>query len=143
MTRFLIALTSLMACVACTDKTETLGGPVARVAEKPAAVAAPAEKQPDTNAPDEAKAIDAARCVGCHGEGGNGNGKAAAALNPRPRDFSQAAWQSQIQDAAIEKIILSGGVAVGKSPMMPPSPDLSDKPATVAALRQLIRSFKK
>ncbi|MBS2032445.1 MAG: c-type cytochrome [Deltaproteobacteria bacterium] len=143
MTRLVIALSGLVFCVACSDKSETLGGPGARVAEKPSAVAAPAEKPADTSASDEAKAIYAARCVGCHGEGGNGNGKAAAALNPRPRDFSQAAWQAQIQDAAIEKIILGGGVSVGKSPMMPPSPDLADKPATVAALRALVRSFKK
>ena len=38
-------------------------------------------------------------------------------------------------------IIVSGGAAVGKSPLMPPSGDLASKPVTLAALRALIRSF--
>jgi cytochrome c oxidase cbb3-type subunit 2 len=32
--------------------------------------------------------VYAARCVGCHGEDGDGNGPAATFLSPRPRDFT-------------------------------------------------------
>jgi cytochrome c oxidase cbb3-type subunit I/II len=33
------------------------------------------------------------RCVGCHGEKGDGNGSAAAFLEPRPRDFTEPAFK--------------------------------------------------
>jgi cytochrome c oxidase cbb3-type subunit I/II len=33
------------------------------------------------------------RCVGCHGEQGDGNGPAAAFLDPRPRDFTEPAFK--------------------------------------------------
>jgi cytochrome c oxidase cbb3-type subunit 2 len=33
------------------------------------------------------------RCMGCHGEKGDGNGPAAAFLDPRPRDFTEPAFK--------------------------------------------------
>jgi cytochrome c oxidase cbb3-type subunit I/II len=33
------------------------------------------------------------RCVGCHGERGDGNGRAATFLDPRPRDFTVGAFK--------------------------------------------------
>ncbi|MBI3784416.1 MAG: c-type cytochrome [Deltaproteobacteria bacterium] len=89
----------------------------------------------------EAKDIFANRCSTCHGPGGKGDGPAGAALNPKPRDYSDAAWQKTVTDDQIEKIILEGGPAVGKSPLMPPNPDLTAKPQVVKGLRSIVRSF--
>jgi mono/diheme cytochrome c family protein len=89
----------------------------------------------------EAKEIFTQRCSTCHGASGKGDGAVAAALNPKPRDLSGADWQKSVTDEHIEKIILGGGAAVGKSPMMPPNPDLESKPDVVRALRQLVRGY--
>jgi mono/diheme cytochrome c family protein len=89
----------------------------------------------------EAAEIYTARCALCHGAGGKGDGAAAAALNPKPRDYSDPAWQTSVTDADIEKIIVGGGTAVGKSAMMPANPDLASKPEVVQALRAKIRGL--
>lgn len=89
----------------------------------------------------EARQIFATRCVPCHGESGQGDGAASASLNPRPRDFTDAEWQSSVDDAHIERIIQYGGAAVGKSPAMPANPDLQSKPEVVEALRAYIRGL--
>ena len=90
----------------------------------------------------EAQQIFAGRCSVCHGAQGAGDGAGAAALNPRPRNFHDPAWQSGVTDAQIENIIRVGGAAVGKSPLMAANPDLVAKPAVVAALRTMIRGFR-
>lgn len=90
----------------------------------------------------EAQQIFSGRCSPCHGAAGAGDGAAAAALNPRPRNFHDGAWQASVTDAHIENIIRVGGAAVGKSAAMPPNPDLVAKPAVVTALRTLIRGFR-
>jgi hypothetical protein len=64
----------------------------------------------------------------------------SAGFNPRPRNLSDPAWQAEASDEHLEKIVQYGGAAVGKSPMMPPNPDL--KPEVVAGLREHIRSLK-
>lgn len=89
----------------------------------------------------EAKSIYDSRCVTCHGAGGKGDGAAAAALNPKPRDLTSAEWQNSVTDEHIEKIIVGGGPSVGKSPLMPPNPDLTDKPGVVQELRKIVRGF--
>lgn len=89
----------------------------------------------------EAKTIYASRCATCHGAAGKGDGAASAGLNPKPRDLSEAAWQKSVTDEHIEKIIAMGGPAVGKSPLMPPNPDLTSKPEVVKALRMIVREF--
>ena len=89
----------------------------------------------------EAAEIYTARCALCHGASGKGDGAAAAALNPKPRDYSDPAWQGSVTDEEIEKIIVAGGTAVGKSVMMPANPDLESKPDVVKALRASIRKF--
>lgn len=96
-----------------------------------------------------ASAIDAAgakevfnsRCAACHGPEGLGNGPGAAALNPKPRNYHDKAWQSKVTDDDIKKTITYGGAAVGKSPMMPASPDLDSKPEVVAGLVRIVRDF--
>jgi mono/diheme cytochrome c family protein len=94
-----------------------------------------------TEATAEAKEIYRARCVLCHGESGKGDGAGAMAFDPRPRDFGDPAWQGTVTDEYIERIIARGGVAVGKSPSMPPNPDLQSRPEVVRALRQIVRGF--
>ncbi len=94
--------------------------------------------QPDVA---KGKEIFAQRCVPCHGSTGHGDGPASASLDPKPRKFADGAWQSQVTDDYIEKIIKLGGAAVGKSPAMPSNPDLND-PQVVAGLRTVVRGFK-
>ncbi|MBI1946268.1 MAG: cytochrome c [Deltaproteobacteria bacterium] len=110
--------------------------PAAAAAAAPAA-AAPAAGDPKA----EADQIFATRCTVCHGATGKGDGPGAAALNPKPRDYSDAAWQKSITDDVLAKVILEGGQAIGKSPLMAPSPDLKGKPEVVKALVAKVRSF--
>lgn len=58
-------------------------------------------------------------CTSCHGAGGKGDGVAAAALNPRPRDFTDAAYMSGLKDEYLFDLVKKGGAAVGKSALMP------------------------
>ena len=83
------------------------------------------------------------RCAPCHGPEGRGNGPSSAALNPKPRNYHDAAWQKSVTDEAIAKTILEGGMAVGKSDIMPSNPDLEQKPDVIAELVKLLRSFGK
>ena len=58
-------------------------------------------------------------CATCHGATGAGDGPAAAALNPKPANFTAAAFWSQRTDAAVLRAIREGGAAVGRSAVMP------------------------
>ncbi|MBW7907613.1 MAG: cytochrome c [Kiritimatiellae bacterium] len=59
-------------------------------------------------------------CASCHGATGKGDGAAAAALNPKPRDFADKERMSQIADWEILKVIKDGGASIGLSPLMTP-----------------------
>ncbi len=72
------------------------------------------------------------RCATCHGDG-DGHGEAAARLDPRPRNLRDPVWQSARDDATIGKTIIEGGASVGRSPLMPPHPDLDDRRAELVA----------
>lgn len=111
-------------------------------ATKPAAPAADKPAKPGANPllPD-AKKFYAGRCVPCHGASGKGDGPTGVALTPKPRNFTDRAWQRTVTDLHIEKAILQGGPAVGKSPLMPPHGDLSGKPELLAAMREVVRGF--
>jgi mono/diheme cytochrome c family protein len=91
----------------------------------------------------QAKEIFNTRCAACHGTEGRGDGPGAAALNPKPRNYHDRAWQAKVTDADIRKTISYGGAAVGKSPMMPASPDLESKPEVIEGLLQIVRGFGK
>jgi mono/diheme cytochrome c family protein len=97
---------------------------------------------PSAAATAEATKIFQTRCTPCHGATGRGDGATAKGLTPPPRDFSSAAWQSGITDENIERVITLGGMGVGKSPAMPPNPDLTAKPEIVKALRAHIRGLR-
>lgn len=90
----------------------------------------------------EATQIFTGRCTPCHGPTGAGDGPSSKQLSPPPRDFRDPAWQAQVTDDHIENIIRFGGAAVGKSPGMPPNPDLVERPEVVAALREHVRGLK-
>lgn len=110
----------------------TAQAPAAPAAPTPAAAASPA---------DEAKQTFATLCSTCHGADGKGDGPAAANLNPKPRNYTDKAWQASVTDEQLAKVILEGGAAVGKSPLMPPNPQLKDKPEVIAELVKIVRSF--
>lgn len=59
-------------------------------------------------------------CATCHGPTGMGDGVAAAALDPKPRDLSDAAYVSGLTNDYLKKVISGGGASVGKSNLMPP-----------------------
>lgn len=93
--------------------------------------------------PAESEEIFTQRCSTCHGTDGTGNGPAAANLNPKPRNYTDAQWQGSVTDDYLRQVIVKGGAAVGKSPLMPPNPDLEGKPEVVSGLVAKVRSFKK
>lgn len=90
----------------------------------------------------EAQKVWKDKCVTCHGDRGLGDGPGAAALDPKPRTFKDPKWQMQTDDARISKVIVEGGASVGLSANMAPNPELKDKPAVVAELVKIVRSFK-
>jgi mono/diheme cytochrome c family protein len=58
---------------------------------------------------DKGKAVFTVNCLPCHGEKGEGNGPAAAALNPKPRNFTVDAFKQGDTPDAVFKTI-SGGL---------------------------------
>jgi mono/diheme cytochrome c family protein len=111
---------------------------------KPTAAAAPtpAPVAPESPA-DEAKAVFAKKCVVCHGDHGEGDGPGGAALDPKPRKFSDAAWQAATTDERIAKVIVLGGPGVGLSPGMAANPELANKPEVVQELVKIVRQWRK
>jgi cytochrome c553 len=90
----------------------------------------------------QAAAIFRDTCSMCHGMNGKGDGQMAQSLNPKPRDYTDAAWQASVTDEQIKTIIMEGGQAVGKSPTMPAQKQqLAGKPEVLDALVRLIRGF--
>jgi mono/diheme cytochrome c family protein len=127
--------------LACSDSQQPAAQPAAPVSPEPAPAAAPAADSASAQA--EAEKIFSERCVTCHGAQGAGDGPASAGLVPKPRDFTDPAWQRSVEDGYIEQIVQYGGAAVGKSAAMPANPDLMSKPAVVAALRAHVRALSK
>ena len=98
---------------------------------------------PSAAAQQEAREIFSTRCAACHGVEGTGDGPGAAGLTPKPRNLRDRAWQTEASDDSIDKIIVLGGPAVGKSATMPPNADLAELKEIVTALRLHIRSLGK
>jgi cytochrome c5 len=113
-------------------------------AAEPAAAPAPSPAaEPAGDPVAEAKDIYTNRCTVCHGATGKGDGDGSAALDPKPRDFTAPEWQASVTDDHLQKIIVFGGLAVGKAATMPPNPDLDAKPEVVAEVVKLIRGLAK
>ena len=104
-------------------------GSLAQAADIPAAAVAEGEQ------------VWTTRCSICHGAGGKGDGPAAGPLNPKPRDMTDAKWQTSVDDKHIQTIVVKGGPAVNLSPMMAANPDLESKPDVVKALVAKVRSL--
>ena len=80
------------------------------------------------------------RCAQCHGADGTGKGPGAAGLGTRVPDFTDGGWQSDISDDRMRAAIVQGGASLGRSPEMPPHPDLAGTPS-LDNLVVLLRSF--
>jgi cytochrome c553 len=142
-----LACCTLLASVSGCKGSDHAGGPLP-VAPAPSKedfrentgeVPPPAPSQP----PASAEQVFSTRCSVCHGPDGKGAGPASATLNPKPRDYTNAAWQKSVSDDQIKKTIVEGGQAVGKSPLMAPNPDLANHPEVVDGLVRIVRGFAK
>jgi len=147
----LVLSVSIASSLAACNRDDHAGGPT------PASPAAnekdfgkdarnePATQPPATTtaaaAPLTAESVFSTRCATCHGSSGHGDGPAAVALNPKPRNYSDAEWQKSVTDEQIKKTIVEGGAAVGKSPLMTPNPDLAGKTEVLDGLVKIIRGF--
>lgn len=58
-------------------------------------------------------------CSVCHGEHGKGDGFNAFNLNPKPRDFTDAAYMNALSDVRMAETMSQGGRGVNRSPLMP------------------------
>jgi hypothetical protein len=76
--------------------------------------------KPIPPAPEQGKKLYEQFCTSCHGQSGKGDGPAAAALNPKPRDYTNKEVMSKLSDDDLFNVIKNGGASVGKSPLMPP-----------------------
>jgi cytochrome c oxidase cbb3-type subunit 3 len=76
---------------------------------------------------DTGKQLYQQRCAPCHGPDGKANTPTAQALTPKPRDHTDGTYMNQLSQEHLLKVIKQGGVAIGKSPIMPPQADLNDK----------------
>jgi mono/diheme cytochrome c family protein len=82
-------------------------------------------------------------CAACHGLAGAGDGPVATTLPVAPRDLTTTLWQDATSDAALMKVIVYGGAAVGKSAAMPASPELATTPDAAQALVAAVRGFRR
>jgi mono/diheme cytochrome c family protein len=138
MHRIAVALVLLVACGKNqSPPPPTSGSPNA----KPES--APSNPQAGGDEPSPAEMMFGRVCAACHGMSGLGDGPGAASLNPKPRNYTDAAWQASITDQQIKDTILKGGQAMGKSPMMPAQPQLASQPEVLDGLVKIIRGFKK
>ena len=86
-------------------------------------------------------------CASCHGATGKGDGAAAAALDPKPRDFSTGDFALDTDgdgqpgsDTDLFNVIKNGAAKYGGAATMPGRADISDD--DVKALVAFIRSLK-
>lgn len=79
-----------------------------------------APREAATGPADPISAKFSSLCSSCHGVQGMADGAAAAAMNPKPRNFHDKAWQAKVTDEHIATVIKDGGAAAGLSATMPP-----------------------
>ncbi len=141
MVRWLVVVALVAACGKNNEPPPpTSGSPIAKKEGGPAGAHHPPTQMDPA---EEARRKFGTLCANCHGMDGTGNTPIAQSLNPKPRNYTDPAWQASVTDEQIAKTIVGGGESVGKSNVMPPNPDLADKPEVVAELVKIIRGFKK
>ena len=135
-----VSAVSAFVALGCNGESKTRPAPES----SPKSTAAPITtvSQVAANPAQQAQKVFKSKCVVCHGDQGAGDGPGAAALNPKPRAFGSPDWQTSATDEQIEKAIIQGGAAVGKSAGMPANPDLRNKPQIVDELVKIVRGFK-
>ncbi len=70
---------------------------------------------------EETEALFKFYCAQCHGLEGKGDGPNIGKDFPvSPRNFTNADEMNKLTDADIKNVVLDGGPAASKSPMMPP-----------------------
>lgn len=80
-------------------------------------------------------------CASCHGMDGKANNATAMAMNPKPRNLTDAAWQDSVTDEHLTKLLEGGGAAVGLSATMPAwGAMFSDD--EIQKVVQVVRDFK-
>ena len=57
---------------------------------------------------EKGKAVFGINCTACHGEKGDGNGPAAAALNPKPRNYTTDSFKQGDSPEAVFKTVTAG-----------------------------------
>jgi len=140
--RWLLALALVAACGKNNDPPPPSSGvPGAKPESGPKGEGSPAGGAKTGD--ERARAMFETICATCHGNTGQGNGPAAESLPTKPRNYTDAAWQASVTDAQIKDIIVHGGQAVGKSPLMPANPELEKDPEKLDGLLKIIRSFGK
>ncbi len=138
---------ALVVCAACGKNTEppppTSGSPNAPTESGPKTKPSAPTGAPTAagEVPEQARQMFATVCATCHGTDGTGNGPAAESLSVKPRNYTDAAWQASVPNDELKKIIVQGGQAVGKSPLMPGNPQLADQPEVLDGLVRIIRGF--
>jgi cytochrome c oxidase cbb3-type subunit III len=69
----------------------------------------------------EAEEVFSFYCAQCHGLTGKGDGPNVTEDFPvSPRNFTNAVEMDKLSNADLKNVIMDGGPAVSKSPMMPP-----------------------
>jgi cytochrome c(L) len=66
-------------------------------------------------------------CTPCHGPEGKGDGPASVALDPKPRNLTDPTYMASLNERYMFELISRGGVAVGKSPLMPAQSGLASQ----------------
>ncbi len=128
--RSLLITTAVAASLALSGTALGQGPWVAPAAEK-------AKKNPlpaGAKAVEQGKKLAQLNCVACHGPGGKGDGAAAAALNPKPADWTSKKVQDESDGELFWKISNGRGA-------MPPWRHLPENERW--ALIHFIRSLKK
>lgn len=149
--KFIVTLTAALCLMGCPPSSERATPSNAQPASKNVSqeTAVTAKKAPLVEkAPAPVRPGDVSRgksaygaCVACHGTVGAGDGLAAKAMKPKPRNFTDKAWQKSVTDKHIEKVILEGGMAVGKSPLMPANPGFANSPQRLKDIVAYLRSL--
>lgn len=96
---------------------------------------------------ESAEKLYQARCAHCHGRLADGTGVLRKNMRPRPRNLRVRGWFERVEYAKrtelLKQVIVGGGPALGLSPLMPPQPDLEERPELLYALIYHLAAYHK